>query len=213
MAKISTYTTVDAAEDDKLLGTDISDTSNDAGGETVTFTPVSVVNAGLTEQRTGNDGVLAIEDQAIVKLEYLTEAGAIDRSFGFDATGAFILRTLDEDAARVSQITPATFTSASNVVTFDFDNSKTYGRIVMTEDTTITLANIPDDLGVRVLIVGDGTNPFDLTWPAGTIIFGTESNSLTHEVAANSKVWAVIFHDEPDDTYIVTISGSHTVGS
>ena len=37
MAKINTYPAVTPAVDDKLLGTDVSDTVNDAGGETVNF--------------------------------------------------------------------------------------------------------------------------------------------------------------------------------
>jgi hypothetical protein len=37
MAKINTYPDVTPAVGDKLLGTDVSDTANDAGGETVNF--------------------------------------------------------------------------------------------------------------------------------------------------------------------------------
>lgn len=110
----------------------------------------------------------------------------------------------------IPQGPPTAFVSATNAVELDYEGIA-YGKTVMTEDTTASFTGIAEYAQVVLLIVGDDDTAFDLTWPAGTFV-NTADGDLTVGIAADTKTWALIYHDGDDSTYVVTMGDPHVVG-
>lgn len=142
MAKINDTTTYPAttpAASDLMVGTDISNTANDANGETVNFTVQSVSNWNEINAQTGTSYTLVLTDQA--KTVTMNNAASntltipTNASVAFPTGTAIVVRQIGAGATTVTADTGVTLdgTSAGSATA-----SARYKAMVITKMDTNT---------------------------------------------------------------------------
>lgn len=142
MAKINdttTYPSTTPAAGDLVIGTDISDTGNDANGETVNFTVQAVANWNELNAQTGTSYTLVLGDRA--KTVTMNNASAntltipTNASVAFPTGTAIVIRQIGAGTTTITADTGVTLdgTSAGSA-----DISDRYKAAVITKVDTNT---------------------------------------------------------------------------
>ena len=134
---VGSYPDTDPAAGDRLVGTDISDTGNDANGETVTFSVQRVANWNEIEDVTGTTYTLVLADRAMTKTLSNATSCAVtiptNASVAFPIGSAIVLRVTGAGTISDYTITAAATVSLDGVATGSCAASAAIKAIVLTK--------------------------------------------------------------------------------